>query len=185
MKKAEADGKQIIVEGFRNVKIKDVEKLLESAKDLAENYHAQFFDANLIAGFDHLYFAALNAVKAFETGRNISKDLAVETLLYASGQHQIEKAIQCLGIKASSKEVAVLILADSSRNALRALEKIDGLVQGERCDEIVEVTDEKIVKIRKAFNLKDAEIEATLRNSEAEAVTSLLVERAALLAAQA
>jgi tRNA threonylcarbamoyladenosine modification (KEOPS) complex Cgi121 subunit len=184
MRKAEVDGKQIIVEGFRNVKIIDVEAFLKLAKERVDGCHIQFFDAGLIAGFDHLYFAALNAVKAFDAGRNISKDLAVEILLYASGQHQIEKAIQLLGIKSSSSQVAVLVLADSSRNASKALENVAGLLQGVRCDEIVEMTDDKVVQIKKTFNLKDAEIEATLRNSEREAVTSLLVERAALLAAQ-
>lgn len=185
MRKAEVDGKQIIIEGFKNVKIRDIEKFLKSAKENVDKCHVQFFDAGLIAGFDHLYFATLNAVKAFKNGRNISKDLTVEILLYASGQHQIEKAIQMLGIKPSSSQVAVLVVANSSQKAVEALNDVASLLQGERCYEIVEMTDHKMVNIKKAFNIKKAEIEATLRNSEREAVTSLLVERAALLAAQA
>jgi KEOPS complex subunit Cgi121 len=185
MRKAEVDGKQIIIEGFKNVKIRDIEEFLKSAKEKVDNCRVQFFDAGLIAGFEHLYFATLNAVKAFEIGRNISKDLSVEILLYASGQHQIEKAIQMLGIKPSSSQIVVLVLADSSQNAVEALNDVASLLQGERCNEIVEMTDDKMMNIKKTFNIKKAEIEATLRNSEREAVTSLLIERAALLAAQA
>jgi len=46
------------------------------------------------------------------------------------------------------------------------------------------LTDGKIGLIRKTFEIGDLEIEATLRDSEKEAVTSLLIERAALLATE-
>jgi KEOPS complex subunit Cgi121 len=185
MKKGKVDNKYLVVEGFRNIEIKDVEELLLLAKEHAKNIHVQFFDADLIGGFDHLYFAALNAVKAFKTDRNISKDLAIETLLYASGQHQIEKAIQLLGIKPSSNQVVALLLADSSRDAFKALEKAASLLQGIRDDKVLEMTDKKVVTIKRIFDIKDIEIEATLRNSKKEAITSLLIERSALLATQA
>jgi len=185
MKEAEINGKTLLIEGFKNVNIKNIDSFLKLAKENTEGCHLQFFDSTLIAGFDHLYFAAVNAVKAFDEGYGISKDLAVEVLLYASGQHQISKAIELLGIKQDSRQIAVLIIADTRQKAFNALKKVAQLLQGEQCEKVVELTDQKIRKIRRAFDIKDPEIEATLRNSEKDALTSLLIERAALLATEA
>jgi len=182
MKNVEINGKHMVLEGFKNVKIKNLQTLFILQKNQAKNCCVQLFDPNLIAGLDHIYFAALNALKAFEEGRNISKDLAVEILLYASGQHQISKAIQLLGIKPSSQEVAVLVLSETCEKALEALDVVSQLLQGEQCDGIIDVTKKKANKIKSAFNIKDTEVKAALRESEEQAVTSLLIERAALLA---
>jgi KEOPS complex subunit Cgi121 len=184
MRNAEIQGKHMILEGFKNIRVTDTEKLFILVKDQAKDCCIQLFDASLIAGFDHLYFAALNALKAFETRKSISKDLAVEILLYATGQHQISKAIQLLGVKPSSRDVAVLILAATHEKALEALEKTSQLLQGDRNDGILDMTEKKIPKIRATFEIKDSEIKATMRKSEEQAITSLLIERAALLATQ-
>ncbi|MCW4020423.1 MAG: KEOPS complex subunit Cgi121 [Candidatus Bathyarchaeota archaeon] len=184
MKEVEILGRHMLLEGFRNVEVEDVNAFFDRVRKETKDCHVQFFDANLIAGFDHLYFAVLNALKAYETGTNISNEFAMETLLYASGQHQISKAIQLLGIKPDSSQIAVLIVADTRQKTVEALEGISGLLKGERCDAIVEVSDEKVEMIKTAFNIKDREIEATLRKSKKEALTSLLIERTALLATQ-
>jgi KEOPS complex subunit Cgi121 len=184
MKSTEINKKYLVLEGFKNIKIEDPQILFNSIKDQVKDCCVQLFDPNLVAGFDHLYFAALNALKAFKIGKNISKDLSVEILLYASGQHQINKAIQLLGVKPSSREVVVLILAATREKDLKALDKIFNMIQGERCDEIIDMTEKKIPKIKSAFNIQDAEVKAILRESEKQAVSSLLIERVALLATQ-
>jgi tRNA threonylcarbamoyladenosine modification (KEOPS) complex Cgi121 subunit len=184
MRNAEIQGKHMILEGFKNIEVTDTEKLFVLVKDQAKDCCIQLLDPSLIAGFDHLYFATLNALKAFETGKSISKDLGVEILLYASGQHQISKAIQLLGLKPSSSEVAVLILAETREKALMALNKVSNMLQGDQCDEIFNMTQKKIPKIKAAFKIKDSEIEAAMRKSEEQAIMSLLIEHAALLVTQ-
>jgi KEOPS complex subunit Cgi121 len=181
MKEAEILGRHITIEGFRGVKIENIEVFLDQAKKETEGCQVQFFDAKFIAGFDHLYFAVLNASKAYETSKNISKNLAVEILLYASGQHQISRAIGLLGMKLDSSQMAVLVAADTRQKAIKALNRISDLLQGEKDDEVIELTDEKVAIIKAAFGITDLEIEATLRKSEKEALTNLLVERMALL----
>jgi tRNA threonylcarbamoyladenosine modification (KEOPS) complex Cgi121 subunit len=184
MKETKIFGEHIIIEGFRDVKLKNVDALLDQVKKETKGCHVQFFDARLIAGFDHLYFAVLSAMEAFETGINIAKNPAMETLLYVSGQHQISKAIELLGIKPSSSKIALVVIADTRSKAVKALDKISDLLQGEKCDEIIEMTEGKVEAIKTSFGIKDLEIEATLRKSDVEALTSLLVEHAALLATQ-
>ncbi|MCS7125264.1 MAG: KEOPS complex subunit Cgi121, partial [Candidatus Bathyarchaeota archaeon] len=109
-------GKYVAIAGFRDVRIGDVEAFLEKVKKaVVGDCEIQFFDAELVASWQHLYFAALNAIKAFKNGENISKNLAVETLLYASAQRQIRKAVDSLGIKRNTCEIAVLVVGENPK----------------------------------------------------------------------
>jgi tRNA threonylcarbamoyladenosine modification (KEOPS) complex Cgi121 subunit len=174
----------IAIVGFKKVKIKDVNGFLERVRREVREAHVQFFDAKLIAGKQHLYFAALNALKAFEKKSNISSSLAVEALLYASAQRQIRKAVDTLGVKQDSSEVAVLIIAENKQGTNDCLKIVSGLVPGEREDAVLELTDEKIGDIRKLFGISDLEIDAKLRRKglEKEALADLVIEHVALLA---
>ncbi len=184
MKEAQMLGRYVMIQGFRKAKIENVDALLKIAREASSDCDVQFFDAGMIAGFDHLYFATLNALKAFEAKQNISKNLAVEALLFASGQHQIKRAVELLGLKHGSSEVIVLVIAEDRSKDLKTLERISKLLGGEACLDVIELTDEKAARIKAAFGITDLEIESTLRQSEKEALSMLLVERGALLVTQ-
>ena len=176
----------IAIAGFKNAKIKDVNDLLENVRGEAPEVCVQFFDARTIAGQEHLYFAALNALKAFKRKKNISSNLAIETLLYASAQRQIRKAVEMLGIKKDSSQIVVLIIAESKHETNRSLKVISRLIPCERDDSVFDLTDEKIGNIKKLFGISDLEIGAKLRRGglEKEALADLVVEHGALLATQ-
>ena len=176
----------IATAGFKNVKITDINGFLEHVRREVTEGHVQFFDAKLIAGQQHLYFAALNALKAFEKKSNISSSLAIEALLYASAQRQIRKAVDTLGVKQDSSQVAVLIIAENRQGIDDCLKVGSKLIPGERDDAVLELTDEKIGGIKKLFGISDLEIEAKLRRKglEREALADLVIEHMALLAIQ-
>lgn len=176
----------IAIAGFKNVKIKEVNGFLERVRREAREAHVQFFDAKLIAGQQHLYFAAVNALKAFEKKSNISSSLAIEALLYASAQRQIRKAVDTLGVKQDSSQVVVLIIAENRQGIDDCLKIVSRLIPGERNDAVLELTDEKIGGIKKLFGISDLEIEAKLRRKglEREALADLVIEHVALLATQ-
>lgn len=184
IKRIEGFDKYIGITGFRNVKIEDAKGFLDSIRKKTEGVSVQFFNANLIAGPEHLYFAALNALKAFESNLNISNSLAVETLLYASAQRQIRKAVELLGIKAESSEVAVLVLAETEAKVRETLEAISEFIQGIPDDDVTELSDEKIEMIRELFGISELELEAKLEKKgfEKEALKNLVMEHMALLA---
>lgn len=184
MMEVEVLGKYLIVEVFKNIKVENVDSLLNLVKKCSGNAHVQVMDAALIAGFEHIFFAVLNALKSFESGLNLSKNLAIEILLFASGQDQIKKAIEILGIKQSSSAIALVVVADERREAAAIVDKISEFLKGERNHEAIELTDDKIPYIIKAFNLSNNEIEASMRGSLKEAVKNILIERAALLITQ-
>jgi len=182
---AEIYDRYLIIAGFKNVRTEDIKTFFDLSKRTTDAL-VQFFDARLMAGFEHLYFAALNALKAFDAGVNISKNPAVEVLLFASGRDQIRKSIELLGIKPDSSEVAVLIMAETRLRAIDILNEVSSLLDGERCDDVINLTDEKTDVIKRTFGVSDLEIEAALRDkkSKREALVSLLIEHAALLVTQ-
>ena len=177
-------GWHVIFAGFKNVKVSDPKVLLDRVRETS-TAHIQIFDADMIAGFDHIYFSVLNALRAFNSGKRISENLAVEILLYASGQHQIRKAIEMLGVKPSSTRILVVVLSKIRDNALQAMLRFSEIVEGEKSDDVVKITDEKFEALKEAFEISDAELDAALRKSRREALTSVLIERTALLVTQA
>ncbi|MFB0504662.1 MAG: KEOPS complex subunit Cgi121 [Candidatus Bathyarchaeia archaeon] len=178
-------GKHVLMTGFREAEIEHLNTFFNHIHKRVRNSHVQFFDARLIAGWEHLYFAVLNALRAFETGLNISRDPAIEALLYASGQHQIEKAIETLGIAADSSEMAVLIMSETEKDASESLRVVSDLLRGEICDDVLELTEEKMVIMRKLFSISDPELEAASRGEGLEsALINLVIEHVALLAAK-
>jgi len=186
IKKLEDFDRYIATAGFRNVNIKDINSFFSLVRRKVGNVHIQFFDAKMIAGWEHLYFAALNALNAFENKTNISKSVAVETLLYASAQRQIEKAVELLGIKPESSEVAVLIVAETEQGATSMLKAVSQLMIGERDDSVLGLNSGKFKGIKGLFGISNLELEAKLEKEgfEKEALIDLVIEHMALLATQ-
>jgi tRNA threonylcarbamoyladenosine modification (KEOPS) complex Cgi121 subunit len=181
--KSEELNKKIAIIGFSNVHVKNINTFLEQFRTETKGLAIQFFNANHVGGRQHLYFAALNALNAFEKKTNISNNLEVEALLYASAQRQIQKAVKTMGIKQDSTEVAALIMAEDGNKKSGYLRIVSENVPGERNDSVLELTNKKIEKIKKLFNISDTEFEAKLKKEglEKEALTDLVIERMALL----
>jgi len=186
IKRFEDYGQCIAIAGFRDIKMRDVNAFFNTVKEKTSDAYVQFFDATLVAGWEHLYFAALNASNAFKNKLNISNSLAVETLLYASAQRQIKEAVRLLGLKPSGRQIAVLILAESKPKVEVALEMVSELISGERDDSVLELTHEKFEGVKKLFGITNAELEAKLEKKglEGKALADLVIEHGALLATQ-
>lgn len=70
----------------------------------------QLMNAKAIAGRKHLEHGTIQAIKAFERGENLAKDLGIEILLRTSGQRQISKAFNILGLKEEPMDIAVVLI---------------------------------------------------------------------------
>ncbi|NIP67274.1 hypothetical protein GWN63_04445 [Candidatus Bathyarchaeota archaeon] len=184
IQKLEEFEKYVAIAGFRNPKIRDVDRFFNRIRKETGEVEVQIFDAHRIASWEHLYFATLNSLRVFEDSLNISNSLAMETLLYASAQRQIDKAIELLGIKSDSSQIAVLVVAETQKEASSTLERVSKLVSGDRDDRVLELTDEKIEEIRRLFHISDLELESKLRRKglEKQALVDLVIEHVALLA---
>lgn len=184
LKYIEEFGKHVVIAGFRNVRIPNIEGFLEKIRThLGEDVEVQFFDARFVATWQHLYFASLNALKAFKNKENISKSLAMETMLYASTQRQIRKAMKLIGITPNSLELAVLLIGDDANSVNQALYLMAKLLNAERDDSVINISEDKIGAIRAAFEISDVEIESILDGNDLEkAIVDVIIERMALLA---
>ncbi|MFQ6074170.1 MAG: KEOPS complex subunit Cgi121, partial [Candidatus Bathyarchaeia archaeon] len=187
IRKLEGFDKYIAIAGFRDVKIRNVEEFFALVREKAGNACVQFFDARLVAGWQHLYFAALNAVNAFKSKLNISNNLGIEILLYASAQRQIKEAVRLIGIHPKSRKVAVVIVTNTRSEASWLLNMISSLLSGStRDDGLLELTDDKVDDVRRLFEISDTELEAKVEkeDGEKEALMDLVIEHVALLVTQ-
>jgi tRNA threonylcarbamoyladenosine modification (KEOPS) complex Cgi121 subunit len=179
-------GKYAEITGYKNIKFAVAEEFLKAnRKETREKVDLQFFDASLIATHEHLYFAVLNALQAFRNKTNISKSPAMETMLYASAQRQIQKAIQRCGIKPETTSTAVVIIGEDQTLLKTTLEVITACFGVEPELKVFEMSNFKEQKIIETFQITDQEIQTVIRNeSRTEAVVNLVIERVALLATQ-
>jgi len=179
-------GKYAEITGYKNIEFAKAEAFLKAnRKETRENVDLQFFDAQLIATQEHLYFAALNALLAFQNKTNISKSLAMETMLYASAQRQIKKAIQRCGIKPETTVMAVIIIGEDPAQLKGVLQAISTYVGVEPDEKILEMSNFKENKIIETFQITNEELKAVMKDEKlGEAVVNLVIERVALLATQ-
>lgn len=68
--------------------------------------------ADMVFGKDHLRSALYHAKRALREGSNASDSLAMETLLYASGERQLSSAIKKMSVDGGTLEVVVAAVSD-------------------------------------------------------------------------
>jgi len=126
----------------------------------------QLLDARLVCGRDHLVTAADHAERAMRESTNVAKSLAVEFVLYASGERQINEAIAKMGIRRDTTEFAVALFGGDHARALEAL----GLT---RDDLVLSATSAKL----RSFGI----LEAELTTVQPDRQSDLVLERVALV----
>ncbi len=176
-------GKYVAITGYRTISFERVEAYLKASRQRGQQI--QFFDADLIASREHLYFAALNALSSFRFGTNVSKSLAMETILYAAAARQIQKAIDRVGIKPQTTNAAVAMFCDSEADIKDMVRAVSRGICAEQNEEVLEMRVEKIEKIKVLFGITDIELKTIGKEDITyEAVVDLVIERVALLATQ-
>ena len=68
-------------------------------------------DADMVFGLDHLRSALYHAKRALDEGSNVSDSLAMETLLYASGERQLSSAIRKMSVGDRTERIVVAQLS--------------------------------------------------------------------------
>jgi len=80
-----------------------------------ENLVIQALDATVVYGKDHLISATRHAQRAFEQRTNATNSLALEILLYAAGERQIQKAITKMGVRKGKQTIAFVLVDQLKR----------------------------------------------------------------------
>ena len=141
----------------------------------------QFFDADHVATWEHLYFAALNALNVSKNCQNICKSLAMETLLFAAAEKQIVKATELVGIKSTSQRIAVLVVGNKSKTVSSTILFVSKHLGRQPDDTVLELDEGKIGLIQHIFNMKSLELETLMDDNDSKrAVVNLIMEKMAL-----
>jgi tRNA threonylcarbamoyladenosine modification (KEOPS) complex Cgi121 subunit len=127
--------------------------------------HVLVVKAEMVFGLDHLRSALHHAARATRDGRNASDSLAMETLLYASGERQLSAAIKKMSPDETTEQIVVASLHE---DALEPMPDWDRLPQRPGKDAL-----DRLAK----FGISGREVETV---GEADA-TELVLERVALV----
>ncbi len=166
------------LKGFSN---RGVDETLAAIRSASHSKCVQAFDADLIAGPEHLICAATNAAKGFRE-KPISKALETELLLYASGQRQIDVAIEMVGLSPGTKNLAIVVIDGEKGRLLESLKTIAEAVGGQESDSILSISSQgKLERIVKAFGISDEEMRGFVGKDPSEAVKKAIIERSAIL----
>ena len=186
LRHVEEYAKYVEITGFRNVKIEDAEEFLRAiCKEKQQNTVVQFFNAELVATWEHLYFAVLNALTAFRNKSNISRNVAMEIILYASAQRQIRKAIALVGVKRDSANIAIVTIGENPDSVKTTLHTVSKRIGAKPDETVLELSKGKVRSIRRAFDISEKELKTVMKKGDAQqALVNLVVERAALLSTQ-
>jgi tRNA threonylcarbamoyladenosine modification (KEOPS) complex Cgi121 subunit len=178
-------GEYVEITGYQDVDFDKAEVFLKtSRKQTRQDVEIQFFDAELIATQEHLYFAVLNALQVFKNKTNRSKSLFMETILYASAQHQIQRAIERCGIKPQTKNMAMIIIDTDPKQIQDVLQAVTKCVGSEPNESVLGLTKAKEEKIQKTFEITDTELRTIEYGNRKKAIVNLVIERVALLSTQ-
>ena len=177
-------GKYVEITGYRDISFEGVNAFLkENRKQNSPQVEVQFFEADLVATQEHLYFAVQNALQAFRCKTNKSKSVAMETMLYASAQRQIQKAIDKIGVKPETKNMAVVIVGNDAKCVEAMLAELTACVGSEPDDSVLKLTKQKQQKIKETFQISAEELKTQTATAE-KALVNLVIEHVALLATQ-
>lgn len=100
-----------ILEG--TIFIDDKEKFLHKLNKISKDKGVviQAFDADKLAGEEHIRFAVGKAMNSFKAGRNIANDLTKEIMLYAAGTRQINRAMK-LGVHNGENNIVLVAIGE-------------------------------------------------------------------------
>lgn len=180
----EIDHQYLLYLGFDGADVADPERTLRQLRRGGEQVALQLLKLGLVAGPEHLRYAARNALHSFKGERRRSKSLAVEYLLYLSCQRQISKAIAFMGIQPSDRQIILVALSESKTALERLAREAPSLIGGKVDASLIESTSKrKLVDLQHAYGVSKKEMEAARFSGETDeqVVKRLIVERSALL----
>ncbi|MHA1301428.1 MAG: KEOPS complex subunit Cgi121 [Candidatus Helarchaeota archaeon] len=177
IKEDENSIRHILISGISDMRIdyKSIEKQIEKICKV-ENVIIQFFNAKLIADWEHIYFSVVHALKSFKQGRNLSNNLDLEILLFASGQRQIKVAINEFGIGSETSEVVLLIIGYSKDSIREIFLKILKILNKKEDEAILKIDENKYSNLLNYFKISPIEIETIANSNNWEDKLSALIK---------
>jgi len=148
----------IAIEEITNENQLNTEQLLEIVTTLSSNVKAlQLFDGSKIVDFNHLLSASQNALNAWHGGYAQSRSLSVEIAVFASGQHQIGRALSIVGVSDDLPSVAVVIVAEDKNGIQSVLDALRNDI-GQQCEHEFPPSMARLEHIMEIFDIGKSEV---------------------------
>lgn len=163
-----------------------MDELLDLANTYSKSLLAiQFFNSELIANELHLLSAAQNALNAWRGGYMISRNLDVETIIYASAQRQIHQALSLLGVNDGLSTISVVIIDKDEKKVVSVLAEVIHQI-GEEISPQYDPTEKKIEALMTTFNISESEMQFFMTSDSISdrlyALSKCITSRVALVA---
>ncbi len=160
--------------------IQDIDLFFKQILNLSKEYNVviQAVDADIVYGKNHLISASEHAVRAFKQKKNSTNSPAMEILLYASGERQIQRAIQKVGIKKGKINIALVFVGGVQKEEKG---KVSDTVVGEILEALNLIRDDKVLEgdidtLRK-FGITQQELMTVPKNKQG----NIILEKVAMV----
>jgi tRNA threonylcarbamoyladenosine modification (KEOPS) complex Cgi121 subunit len=153
--------------------ISNIDEFLEKITSFCEKNSIviQVFNAEMIFEDTHLVSAYEHAKRAFEQKTNTTNSLAMEILLYASGERQLKLAIPKIGVKKGQADIAFIFIGDKITD--KVIDELLEKLSLKRDDKVLEGD----INTLKKFGLKKSEIKTVSKDKYGD----LILEKIALV----
>jgi KEOPS complex subunit Cgi121 len=174
-----AFGKRIVGVMGARVDTQDIDAMLKTLAviDKRSQTTCQIFDADRIAGEEHLVHAAKLALTAQATHLNFADSLNIELVCWVSGLRQIARAFDRVGVRKGCSHVAVLTVGKDREDVKRAQMETLRRLNLDRDDKVLDVNSKKISVLMKVFDISKKELQIA-------PIEKLVLEKVALLSLQ-
>ncbi|MHA1229681.1 MAG: KEOPS complex subunit Cgi121 [Candidatus Helarchaeota archaeon] len=179
--------KLIGITAIRAQNLLNINIVIDEIKKLSMKYdcEVQLLNANKIATWEHLFFAAINALRSFQGGYNLAKSLSMELMLHVAANRQIKVAIETFGIKIDNKEIAVVIFANKEENIHNITEELIRFFNGVEDLDLLNIDQNKLEILKKIFNINDGELTNLINigpdEDEYKTIIKIIIDRGALV----
>lgn len=141
--------------------IKDIEKTIKILEEVDKKNGtiSQLFDANKIAGKNHLLHSTKLALESIESGKAFADSPRIELTCWTAGLRQISKSLDRVGIKKGSKKIALATIGNKASTVNKTQSEIFQKIGVESDEKVLEVNSEKIEDLQTAFSISEKQTE--------------------------
>ncbi len=153
--------------------ISNIDDFLKKINNICEKYSIiiQVFNAEIIFGRKHIISAYRHAKRSYEQKSNTTNSLAMEILLYTSGERQLKLAIPKTGVKKGLSSIAFILIGENITDKL--IIELLQILKLKRDDKVLEGN----INTLKKFGLTEIEIKTVSKDK----YCSLILEKIALV----
>jgi len=161
------------------VEIQDIPEIIETLSEIDSEFGttSQVFDANFIAGKNHILRASKLALDSLERSRAFADNPSIELTCWTAGMRQIDKSLDRVGVKGGSGGIVVVTIGTESEKVEEAQSNILKELSVDVDEGVLDIDEEKEKALAEAYSLSEEQLET-------HSVDDLVMEKVALLSLQ-